>query len=114
MCHGGDSSSSSVILNTLTPGFCRTALFRENKFPANVVLQLTSRVLGRSAEAGSRVLVYAAGAGPETHGKWIDSCRIREPSAFVRGEQGARLQQKVYEELMDILESAEPGVTKNI
>lgn len=109
-----NSARGSVILNTLTPGFCRTSLFRDNTFPANVILQLISSIIGRSAEVGSRVLVYAAAAGPETHGKWIDSYQIREPSAFVRGQEGAKLERRVYEELMGILENVEPGVTNNI
>lgn len=109
------ATRGSVVLSTLNPGFCRTALFRDNTFPASAVLALTTRLLGRSAEAGSRVLVYAAAAGrPETHGAWLDSCETREPSAFVRSEEGATAQVRVYEELMGILEGIEPGITKNI
>lgn len=112
----GPSSNTkgSVTLNTVNPGFCRTSLFRDNKFPASTFIKFTSTVIGRSAEAGSRVLVYAAAAGPETHGKWLDSCEIREPSAYVRSEDGEKTQARVYEELMAILESIEPGITDNI
>lgn len=63
---------------------------------------------------GSRELVHAAAAGPETHGKWLDSHKIREPSAFVRSKEGQMLQTRVYEELMGILEQVEPGIIKNI
>ncbi|KAJ4386429.1 hypothetical protein N0V93_009324 [Gnomoniopsis smithogilvyi] len=108
------NTKGSVILNTLTPGFCRTALFRDNKFPASVFIKITSTLLGRSAEMGSRELVRAAAAGPETHGKWLDSHEIREPSAFVRSQEGELHQTRVYEELMGILERVEPGITKNI
>lgn len=114
MAAPGSATKGAVILNTLTPGFCRTALFRDNTFPASAFLACTTRLIGRSAEAGSRVLVYAAAAGPETHGRWLDSCEDREPSAYVRSEEGARMQVRVYEELMAILEGIEPGVTKNI
>lgn len=110
----GSATKGSVILNTLNPGFCRTALFRHNRFPASAALAVTTRLLGRSAESGSRVLVYAAAAGPETHGRWLDSCETREPSAFVRSAEGQEAQARVYEELMAILEGIEPGITKNI
>ncbi|KAI3397779.1 hypothetical protein diail_10312 [Diaporthe ilicicola] len=108
------SNSRGVIFNTLNPGFCRTSLFRDNKFPAATVLAVMSRLIGRSAEAGSRVMVDAAAAGPETHGKWLDTFEIREPSAYVRSEEGQKMQRRLYEELMVILEQVEPGVTKNI
>lgn len=107
-------TKGSVILNTVNPGFCRTALFRHNQFPASIFIKFTSSVIGRSAEVGSRVLVYAAAAGPETQGKWIDTNEIREPSAFVRSEEGAGTQVRVYKELMGILEEIEPGITHNI
>lgn len=108
------SSSKGVILNTLNPGFCRTALFRDNKFPASIFLAFTSRLIGRSAEVGSRVIVDAAAAGPETHGKWLDTFEIREPSEYVRSEEGQKMQRRLYDELMVILERAQPGITKYI
>ncbi|KAJ4416626.1 hypothetical protein N0V82_006635 [Gnomoniopsis sp. IMI 355080] len=114
MAASTSNSKGPVILNTLTPGFCRTALFRDNKFPASIFIKITSTLLGRSAEMGSRELVHAAAAGPETHGKWLDSHEIREPSAFVRSEEGQMLQTRVYEELMGILDHVEPGIIKNI
>lgn len=110
----GSATRGGVVLNTVNPGFCRTALFRDNKFPASAFLWCTSRILGRSAESGSRCLVYAAAAGPETHGVWLDSCEEREPSAFVRSKEGEVVGDRVYEELMGILEGVEPGVTENI
>ncbi|KKY38758.1 putative short chain dehydrogenase [Diaporthe ampelina] len=109
-----DSNSKGVILNTLNPGFCRTALFRDNKFPASIFLAFTSRLIGRSAEAGSRVIVDAAAAGPETHGKWLDTFEIREPSEYVRSEEGQKMQRRLYDELMAVLDRAEPGIAKNI
>lgn len=114
MAAPSSNSKGSVILNTLTPGFCRTSLFRDNKFPASIFIKITSTLIGRSAEAGSRELVHAVAAGPETHGKWLDSHEIREPSPFVRSKEGEVLQARVYEELMGILERVEPGITKNI
>lgn len=112
---GGETTATpAVIFNTLTPGFCRTALFRDNKFPASAFIGFNSWVLGRSAEAGARTIVHAAAAGPETHGKWLDTCEIREPSAYVRSEEGEKMQRRVYGELMEVLERAVPGITKNV
>lgn len=56
----------------------------------------------------------AAAAGSETHGKWLDTFEIREPSAYVRSEEGQKMQLKLYDELMEILNRVEPGLAKNI
>lgn len=112
MAQPGSVTKGSIILNSLNPGFCRTSLFRHNRPPASVILALMGRLIGRSAEMGSRVIVYAAAAGPETHGQWLDSCESRQPSAFVRSEEGLENERRVYRELMGILEETEPGVTK--
>ncbi|KAH8742498.1 hypothetical protein F5883DRAFT_656639 [Diaporthe sp. PMI_573] len=108
------NSKGQVILNTLNPGFCRTALFRDNKFPASIFLNLMSQLIGRSAEVGSRVIVDAAAAGPETHGSWLDTLKIREPSAYVRSEEGQEMQRRLYDELMEILDGVEPNIARNI
>lgn len=108
------TAKGDIVLNTLNPGFCRTALFRDNAFPASAFIGFNAWVLGRSAEAGARTLVHAAAAGPETHGKWLDTCDIREPSSYVRSEEGVKVQRRVYDELMELLEKVEPGITKNI
>lgn len=108
------NSKGQVILNTLNQGFCRTALFRDNKFPASIFLNLMSQLIGRSAEVGSRVIVDAAAAGPETHGSWLDTLKIREPSAYVRSEEGQEMQRRLYDELMEILDGVEPNIARNI
>lgn len=114
MSKPASDSRGKVILNTLNPGFCRTALFRDNKFPASIFLKFTSQLIGRSAEVGSRVIVDAASAGPETHGKWLDTLKMREPSAYVRSKEGQEMQRRLYDELMEILDRVEPNIAGKI
>jgi len=106
--------SSAVILNTPNPGLCRTDIFRHASFPLNYLIGIGLFLLGRTREAGSRTLVAAAVGGPETHGRYMDSCQVRAESPYVGSEDGQRQQKRAYKELMDILEGIEPGVTKNI
>ncbi|KAK8001411.1 NAD(P)-binding protein [Apiospora marii] len=98
-----DGSSSKkqprVILNTLNPGLCRTELMR---------------VFARTTEMGSRNLLAAATAPEDTHGKYLSDCKIWDPSRFVRSQDGANVQRRVYAELLEELEKIEPGVTSNI
>lgn len=104
-----------VIVNALNPGFCHTNLFRHAPFPLSYVVGGGLRLLGRSSEVGARTLMSAAAAGRESHGGYMDSCVLRDPStALVASAAGADLQRRVYAELMDILEDVQPGVTKNV
>jgi retinol dehydrogenase 12 len=108
------TSKPKIILNTLTPGFCHSALMRSARFPLNVAAYIGKLILARSTEVGSRTLVAAASAGEESHGKYMADCKVREPSAWVRSEKGAETQKRVYGELMEILEGIAPGITGNI
>ncbi|KAH8909066.1 short-chain dehydrogenase/reductase-like protein [Coniochaeta sp. PMI_546] len=108
------SASNPIILNIVTPGFCKSQIFRNLPFPGKLGVGAFLAVIGRTTEVGSRTLVSAAAAGGETHGKYLDSCQVSEPSVFVRSEEGQRVQQRVYAELMDVLEGIEPGVSRNV
>jgi len=103
---------SGVILNMLNPGFCYSGLGREVGLPMRIQLFF----LGRPTEKGSRTLVAAAAAGPESHGKYMNDGVVSEHrlSAFVRSEDGKKASEKVWKELSAILEGIQPGITKNI
>ncbi|TVY32377.1 Short chain dehydrogenase [Lachnellula subtilissima] len=108
------STKPNVILNTLTPGFCHSALMRSARFPLNIAAYVGKLILARSTEVGSRTLVAAASAGEESHGCYMADCKVRQPSAWVRSEKGAETQKRLYGELMEILEGIQPGITQNI
>lgn len=63
-----------VIINFLNPGLCHSSLSREAPF----ILEVMKFFLARSTEHGSRTLVHAAGAGSESHGQYLSSCRVFE------------------------------------
>jgi retinol dehydrogenase-12 len=58
--------------------------------------------------------MQAVEAGKETHGKYVDAGKVAETSAFVRSEKGKEVQKKVWDELIEVLEGIEPGVSKNV
>ena len=103
-----------VIINALSPGFCHSTLFRHAPGILRAVLEVGVRIIGRTSEMGSRALMSAATAGKESHGKYMDNCKIRDPSKFVLSEEGVQAQQRVYNELLQILEGIQPGITKNV
>ena len=71
------------------------------------------RLIGRTAEEGSRTLVHAAAAGEESHGKYLSECRVKPESSFVRSEEGKVVEEWVWKELVWILEGIRPGVTRS-
>lgn len=108
------SSSNPIVLNIVTPGFCKSKISRNLPFPGKLGVAAFLALIGRTTEVGSRTLVSAASGGPETHGKYLDSCQVSEPSAFVRSQEGVEVQSRVYAELMGVLEEIECGVTRNV
>lgn len=63
---------------------------------------------------GSRTLVAAACAGEESHGQYMTDCKVGEVSPWVTSEKGKVTQERVYEQLMGVLDGIEPGIRKNI
>jgi len=108
------SKKPKVVLNTLTPGFCHSELMRHATFPLNFLGWSGKLLVARKTEMGSRTLVFAAGAGEETHGEYMVDCKPRHPSKWVSSEKGKVTQKRVYDEVLAYLEEVEPGVTKNI
>lgn len=108
------SGKPTVILNTLTPGFCHSELMRHAVFPLNFLAWIGKKLIARTTEMGSRTLVEAARASEESHGAYMTDCKVGVVSSWVRSDKGAETQKRVYEELLGILEGIEPGVTKNI
>lgn len=78
------------------------------------MLTVAKGLIARSTEVGGRTLVHSAAAGADSHGQYMSECKVKEPSKFVRSNEGAMAQQRVHNELMGILEKIQPGITSNI
>ena len=107
-------SNNRIIVSIVTPGFCKSQISRNLPLAGRLSVGLFLALIGRTTEAGSRCLVSAAAAGADTHGQYLDSCRVSEPSAFVLSEEGRNVQPRVYAELMDVLDGIEPGIAGNV
>ena len=71
-----NSSKPRVIINSLTPGACHSDFMRESAGNGAFVQRIAAFLLFRSTEVGSRTLVAAAGAGEDTHGKFMADCHV--------------------------------------
>lgn len=99
-----------VVLNLLNPGFCASELFRD----PTAAFKLQLKVMGRTAEEGSRALVDAVGRGEDSHGEYLSDCKVAKVSDFVLSKKGAQTQGRVWGELNAKLEKIQPGVLDNI
>ncbi|KAI0427064.1 putative short-chain dehydrogenase/reductase family protein [Xylaria sp. FL1042] len=110
MAAKGPIESHSIVINMCNPGMCRSELICKSGMSARIV----NSILGRSSEEGSRTLVDAACGGPETHGQYLDNCRVTSPAKVVVGRSGPETQKQVWDEVIAKLESIVPGVSKNL
>lgn len=70
------SQPGRVTVSILNPGAVRTDIMREAGFFFRLYLRFLWLVMMRTAEEGGRTLVHAAGGGRETHGQYLDDCKI--------------------------------------
>jgi retinol dehydrogenase-12 len=111
-----DSRKPLVVFNMVDPGFCQSGLLREKgwELPVRMMMEVADKVLARSSDMGARTYIMAASAGPESHGMYLEDCKLSTPSPFVETEEGKMLQDRIWEELVVILEQAVLGVCENI
>ncbi|KAH6840864.1 hypothetical protein B0I37DRAFT_385368 [Chaetomium sp. MPI-CAGE-AT-0009] len=108
------AGASPIVVNTANPGLCKSSLFRDVFLIGQWLVNLGTFLVGRTSEQGSRALTEAIAGGRESHGKYVDSGKVDDPSRFVLSEKGKMVQKKVWDELMEILEGIEPGITANV
>ncbi|KAL2844071.1 hypothetical protein BJY01DRAFT_264078 [Aspergillus pseudoustus] len=101
-----------VTINMVNPGFCHSTLTREHDL--GVMFVMIQKLLARTTEVGSRTLVAGAEGGVESHGAYMTNGKVNNGalSAFVRSEEGMKIQTNIWLELIEILEAIEPGSTK--
>ena len=98
-----------LTVSQVNPGWCHSELVREIRNP---VISVIMKICCRTTEVGSRTLVHAGLAGPETHGQYISDCKVTACAPLVEGKEGPKIQRRVWQELSEKLNDIEPGVTK--
>ncbi|RGP79499.1 hypothetical protein FLONG3_2247 [Fusarium longipes] len=108
------SGKGHIIINAVHPGLCSTQLFRNIPFPFSLFMSALVAIFGRTPEMGSRALLAGAFAGETLHGKLMFNGEEYEFPKCMQGDEGEKLNKRVWEELTELLEGIEPGVTNNI
>jgi hypothetical protein len=60
-----------------------------------------------STEKGARNFLYA-GVSDVTSGAYVSDCKETEPSAFVRSDEGLKIQKQIWGELSDLWIKLDP------
>ncbi|KAI1360902.1 putative short-chain dehydrogenase/reductase family protein [Xylaria arbuscula] len=88
------SKPGDVVISMANPGSVITNLDREGQGLRGRIWSAYVRVVGRTAEEGSRTIVHAAEGGRNTHGQYLDDCQIGRVSDFVNSKEGHDAQKK--------------------
>jgi len=105
------AEAPTVITNTINPGFCYSEIRRNLTGFVTILIRLMEKMLAFTTEEGSRQLVYGALAeDKDINGGYVSGSRVLEPSDFVISEKGKKLQDRVWDELVEILSEVDPRV----
>lgn len=97
-------SNSSIIVTTVTPGFCITDVRRNMGLGNRVGSKLMEWTIARTAEQGARQLLWAALGpdgkdGPQTralNGAYVSAASVCEPSDWVVSKEGHDVQERIW------------------
>ncbi|KAJ5689635.1 hypothetical protein N7462_004027 [Penicillium macrosclerotiorum] len=98
---------NSISVATVSPGFSRTALFRDfNNFR---LARLLEKIVCRTSEQGASQYIFALWgleAGNGNGGFWSDG-NLQNPSMIVRSQISWELQSTIYADVMEILHATD-------
>ncbi|KAJ4308022.1 hypothetical protein N0V94_009528 [Neodidymelliopsis sp. IMI 364377] len=99
-----------VVVSAVNPGWCGTELSRAKT--AGFGEKVWFKLLGWTAEKGSRTYVHALMMGKEGNGLYFSECKATTESAYVRSERGRRVQEKMWRDLMWRIAKISPEAAK--
>ena len=105
------SATPPVIINMVDPGLCKSTIDR-NEPDRGLVLQTMRSLIERTTEVGSRTLVLAASAGPESHGGFMSDGKTVDVESWIHTDMGRRVQQKTFDQTLEVLEARKPGISE--
>ena len=98
------SQPNAIVANSANPGLCYSELIRNSGLSFKIQARLLQIFIARTAEQGSRQLIWAA-LGPDgkegrhirhLNGAYVSGAIVEEPSDFVISKEGYETQQKIW------------------
>ncbi|KEY74813.1 hypothetical protein S7711_06500 [Stachybotrys chartarum IBT 7711] len=108
-----NTSKGAVIINTPNPSFCKSNLTGD-MYAGNTGAKIFEKLVARTTEEGSRVLVHGLLAGADTNGQYLNNCHVETPAKHVINDLGQKIQVKFFDDLLKKLDDIEPGVSSNL
>ncbi|KAL9077849.1 MAG: hypothetical protein Q9157_003226 [Trypethelium eluteriae] len=103
-----NSGAPPVIINLANPGLCTSELDRGVK--SGAIVSFLRRWFERTTEVGARTLVLAACAGFNSNGESVVDGKIESVESWIYTDMGQRVQKKVFDQTLRILENRKPGI----
>jgi len=101
----------SVIVNSLTPGFCKSDLMSPSRGEkAPLALRVMQWLVARDVTEGAKTYVDAAVQGVSSHGKWLENQVVADPGTIVTGQDAVRARQQIWKEMLDVLKQVDGGL----
>ncbi|PVH81189.1 NAD(P)-binding protein [Cadophora sp. DSE1049] len=101
----------AIIVNIVGPGFCKSELMTHE--PGRLyLLEAMQFLTARTTEEGSKTIVDSATRGIDSHGKYIEHQKFATVGKLVSSDEGLRLRNKIWHEVLEILVSAVPAVER--
>jgi retinol dehydrogenase-12 len=101
-----------ITINLVNPGLCYSNLSRDG-VKKSLMVRLAYMILGRTTEVGGRCLVLAAAAPKSSHGEIQSDGKNQDFDPWIYTSLGGKVQKKVWEQTVPILEARKPGILKD-
>jgi retinol dehydrogenase 12 len=93
-------ANSPVIVTAVNPGFCKSELGRNQSLVYRMLGKIMHALLARTAEEGSRQLVWTAVGGVgrefELRGGYVNMANLQEVSDYALSDEGAAVQTRLW------------------
>ncbi|KAH7112970.1 putative short-chain dehydrogenase [Dactylonectria estremocensis] len=105
-------SNTNVIINTVNPGLCNTGLNHNLSWFERWKMSLIMALAGRTPEEGSRILLHGLAAGPESHGKFLSACEIKEHAipTWMQDENTVHVRERVWGDMAKSLQDRDHNI----
>ena len=101
----------SLVVIDVNPGIVASGFIKDKTWVEWFVVGL----VGRTADVGARILAQATLFGARSEKFWSESGPVGEtPSRFVTSAEGQHIEQRIWDELIEILDKVVPGCSKNL
>ncbi|KAJ7625584.1 hypothetical protein FB45DRAFT_1029938 [Roridomyces roridus] len=103
----GLEQAKGIVVNVVNPGLCSSELARDIPIPSFALPII--RFVAWSCAKGSLNLLYSLLNGTPS-GSYVTACAVSQPPRWTLDESGLRVQERVWNEMVELWRTIEPGV----